>query len=380
MILVIKNGLVLTMENDKLIKADVVIENNKIKKIEKNYQGKYDQIIDAKNNVVMPGLVNAHTHLGMYDFRNTNDDLKLMDWLNNKIWPIEKKMTETEIAKATENSCLEMIKTGTTCCNDQYFASDKILEKIKIRCLYTRFLMDIDGEGETRFLEFKNLFEKKKSNLVKYSLGLHSLYTCSQPYVKKCLAYAKKHNLPVHMHYMETKEEVELVNDDMIKPLLNHKLVLAHGIHINNLEQFKKTDLSIVHNPVSNLALGCGIADIVKYKKNNINVCIGTDGIGSGFHLNLFKHLTFAYLLPKGIYQDPTVINAFEVLQMATINGAKALGFENLGLIKENYLADIIIVKLLDQPINNPLVALLTNDLEVLTTIVDGKVLMKEKK
>jgi 5-methylthioadenosine/S-adenosylhomocysteine deaminase len=188
--------------------------------------------------------------------------------------------------------------------------------------------------------------------------------------------YAKENNLPVHIHYMENEEEYNAVNKDAIKPLLNNKLILAHGVYIDDIEEFKNKDISIVHNPISNLALGCGFADIVKYKSNGINVCMGTDGIGSCFNLNMFKHLTFAYLLPKGIHKDPSVIKAIDVLKMATVNGAKALGINNLGIIKPGYKADLIIVKLLNKPINNSLVALLTNDSEVLTTIINGEVLM----
>lgn len=385
MIKVIKNGTIITMENDNIIKGDIVIENNIIKEITDNYKGPYDEIIDAEGNVVMPGLINAHTHLGMYNFRNTNDDLSLMDWLNNKIWPIENNMTDDEIAAATYLSCLEMIKTGTTCCADLYFAFAKtfdVIAKSKIRCLHTRCLMDADGKGEERLKEFKKIYKEKMNtnDLITFSVGLHSLYTCSLDYAIKCSDYAKHNNLPIHMHYMENEEEVKMVPKDTIKALLNNKLILAHGVYLENLEMFKNKDVSIVHNPVSNLALGCGIADVVKYRKNGINVCLGTDGVGSAFNLNIFKHLTFAHLLPKGIYKDPSVNNAFETLKMATINGAKALGIENLGLIKEGYKADIIVVKLLNQPINNHFVALLTNDLEVLTTIVNGEVLMLNKK
>lgn len=385
MITVIKNGVIITMENEKVIKGDIVINDNIIQEITPLYKGQYDKIIDAKGNIVMPGLINAHTHLGMYNFRNTNDDLKLMDWLNNKIWPAEAKMTNEEIGAATYLSCLEMIKTGTTCCNDQYFGFRENFDAIvksRIRCLYTRCLMDSDDQGDKRFQEFENIYcqEKDKNYLITFSVSPHSLYTCSHEYIKRCSTYAKKHQLPIHIHYMETKDELKMVPKGALKPLLNNKLILAHGIYIENIKELQNKDVSIVHNPLSNLALGCGIADIVKYKKANLNVCIGTDGIGSGYSLNLFKHLPFVYLLPKGMYQDPSIITAFEVLKMGTVNGAKALGINNLGLIKKGYKADLIIVKLLDKPINNYFVALLTNNSEVLTTIVNGKVLMLNKK
>jgi 5-methylthioadenosine/S-adenosylhomocysteine deaminase len=267
-------------------------------------------------------------------------------------------MTEEEIKEATYLACLEMIKTGTTCCADHYTASSNILESIKkskIRCLYTRFLIDNDGKGEERFNEFKKLYEleKNKSDLITFCLGLHSLYSSGIEYINKCSLYAKENKLPIHMHYMENEEEYNKVPKDAINVLLNNKLILAHGVYIDNIEIFKDKDISIVHNPISNLTLGCGFADIVKFKNNNINVSIGTDGVGSGYTLNMFKHLSFAYLLPKGLYKDPTVIKAIDILRMATINGAKALGIDNLGLIKEGYKADLIIVKLLEKPVNN---------------------------
>lgn len=382
MIRIIKNGTIITMENENIIKGDIVIEDSLIKGIVDNYNGPYDELIDAEGNIVMPGLINAHTHLGMYNFRNLNDDVKLMDWLNKRIWPVENKMTSKEIEDATYLSCLEMIKSGTTCAFDQYFKEGiEAIKRSKIRCLYTRFLMDNDGKGEERFNEFRDLYEteKGKSDLITFSLSLHSLYTCSIEYAKKCALYAKENNLPIHMHYMENEEEYNKVSKDLIKELLDNKLILAHGVYIDDFSIFKNKDITIVHNPISNLALGCGFADIVKMKENNINVCIGTDGVGSGYTLNLFKHLAFAYLIPKGIYKNPTVISAFDVLKMVTVNGAKALGINNLGMIKEDYKADIIIVKLLDEPINNPYIALLTNNSEVLTTVINGEILMLNK-
>ncbi len=381
MIKVIKNGYLVTMENEHIIKGDVVIEDDIIKQVVDNYRGAYDEIIDAKGNLVMPGLINAHTHLGMYNFRNTNDDLTLMQWLNDKIWPIENKMTDDEVGEATYLSCLEMIKSGTTCCFDHYFspfAVLKALTKSKIRCLYATLLMDHDNKGEERLEEFKQFYKqvKNQNSLITFGIGLHSLYTSSSHYVNKVAKYAKENKLPIHLHYLENKEEYQKVNKEALKPLLTNKLILAHGVYLKEVDFLKNKDISIVHNPISNLALGCGIADIINFKRNNLNVCLGTDGVGSAYTLNMFKHLPFAYLLQKGIYEDPTVIKAFDILKMATINGAKGLGIPNLGLIKEGYKADLIIVKLLDEPVNNPLIALLTNNTKVITTIVNGEVLM----
>lgn len=380
MIKVIRNAKILTMENENIIDGEVVIKDNIIFDIVDKYNGEFDEEIDALGNIVMPGLINCHTHLGMYNFRNTNDNLKLMNWLNDKIWPIESKMTDKDISDATYNSCIEMINSGTTTCADFYYGDAiESINKSGIRCLYTRCLMDSDGNGESRFNEFKSMYEKErvKNDLITFSMSFHSFYTCSDDYVKECKKYADKNDLIVNIHYMENEDEYKSVNSNSIDMLLNNKLIMAHGVYIDEYSKFKNKDVSIVYNPISNLSLGCGFADIIKMRENNINICIGTDGVGSGYTLNLFKHLNFAYLLPKAIYKDPSVLSAFEVLKMATVNGAKALHIDNLGMIKKGYKADIIIVELKDKPINNELVALLTNNVEVKCTIIDGKVLYK---
>ena len=380
MIKVIRNAKIITMENDSVINGEIVIKDNIINDIVDKYNGEFDEEIDALGNIVMPGLINCHTHLGMYNFRNTNDNLKLMDWLNNKIWPIESEMTDKDISDASYNSCIEMISSGTTSCADFYYGdATESIKKSGIRCLYTRCLMDSDNNGETRFNEFKNLYEreKDKSDLITYSMSFHSFYTCTMDYIKECKKYADEINLIVNIHYMENEDEHNSVDSKSIDVLLDNKLIMAHGVYIDDYSKFKNKDVSIAYNPISNLSLGCGFADIIKMKENNINVCIGTDGVGSGYTLNLFKHLNFAYLLSKGIYKDPSVISAYEVLKMATVNGAKALGIDKLGMIKKGYKADIIIAELKDKPVNNEFVALLTNNVEVKCTIINGNVLYK---
>jgi len=378
MIKVIRNARIITMETDNVIDGDIVIKNNIILDVVSKYLGEYDLEIDAKHNIVMPGLINCHTHLGMYDFRNTNDNLKLMDWLNNKIWPIEDKMSKKDISDATYNSCIEMINSGTTTCADFYDGSaiDSI-KKSGIRCLYTRCLMNNSDDGMSRLNQFKDLYEneKDKNDLITFSMTFHAFYTCSIDYIKECKKYADANDLIINIHYMESEEEHNSVDSNAIDVLLNNKLLLAHCVYIDDYSKFKDKDVSMAYNPISNLSLGCGFADIIKMRDNNINVCIGTDGVGSGYTLNLFKHLNFAYLLSKGMYKDPSVLSAYDVLKMATVNGAKALGINNLGMIKKGYKADIIIVELKDNPINNELVALLTNNVEVKCTIINGNVL-----
>lgn len=403
MIKVIKGGTVITMDEkrkEQYEKLDIVIKDDKIFKIVKDYDGEYDMLIDATNKVVLPGLINAHTHLGMSIFRATNDSLTLNEWLENKIWPIENNLTNDDVYYSTLLSCIEMIKTGTTTSNDMYFNCDgsiKALKQTKLRSLFSRCLMDGTGQGQKMIDEFLKLYEENKdSDLIKFSVAVHSFYTSSEEYLKKCSDLALKLDLPLHIHFCENETEVNTIKDkynmDPVDALekvgmLRNKLILAHTTFISEdkLSKFLNKKVSFVHNPISNLNLGCGIANISKYK-NYVNVCLGTDGQGSGNNLNLFYHMSMVDLLQKGLYKDPVVSSSYEVLKMATINGAKALFMDDkIGSIEVGKNADIIIVDL-NEIETYPTVDVINNVVHntgysnVDTTIVNGEVLMLNHK
>lgn len=405
MIQVIKNGTVITMDqkrNKKYEKLDIVINNDTIIKLEENYQGEADKIIDATGKIVLPGLINCHTHLGMSIFRATNDNLALQDWLTKKIWPIEDNMTDEDIYYTTLLSCLEMIKTGTTTSNDMYFGvkgSLKAIEETKVRSVFSRCLMgNMDESSLKRITEFKELVrENQGKELLTFTVTPHSMYTCNKEYLIECRKVAEELKLPIHIHYCENITEVEGIKNDYQKlpaealkeiGYLDQKLILAHGTYISDEEQklLAKSDTSIVTNPISNLNLGCGIADLVSYQKNGLNVCLGTDGQGSGNNLNLFYHMSFVDQLQKAKYQDPTVMGSYDVLKMATINGAKALGLETkIGSIEEGKKADIVILDLNNTEIY-PTVDLITqivhnvesNNID--TTMINGTILLENHK
>ena len=399
----IKNALVITMDEDrkeKYEKLDILINNDKIEKISETIEEKVDKIIDATNQIVMPGLINCHTHLGMSLFRATNDNLSLQDWLEKKIWPIENNMTEEDIYYATLLSCIEMIKTGTTCSNDMYFGwkgTMKVLKETKMRSCMSRCLIGTnDKEGKEKIEDFKELIKNYKDDeLITFSVTPHSLYTCTKDYLKECEKLAEEITLPIHIHFCENEEEVINITNTYQKTptkalkelnFLNHKLILAHGTFIENPEILENKDVSIVTNPISNLNLGCGIADLAKYRKHNINICLGTDGQGSGNTMNLFRQMSLVSNLQKAKYQDPTIMSSYEVLKMATVNGAKALNLEDkIGKIKENYQADLIILDL-NQTQTFPYPDLLTqivNNVEtnnIITTIINGEIVMENQK
>lgn len=407
--MLIKNGKVLIFEGEdiKVKDLDVKIEGENITKIGENINpDENEKIIDAKNSVVMPGLINTHAHISMSIFRGTFEGCNLYTWLHEKIWPIEDNLTEETVYDATMISILEMISTGTTCVNDHYFFSKKIreaLEKSGMRAAITRVLMDNDGEeaSNKRIQEFIELYETRDKNndLITYTVSPHSFYTCSGNLLKKSRELADKYNLPIHVHFLESIDEIEDIKkihgNEAINVLEKYfsgvHTILAHGVKLNDndIDKLTKMDCGIVHNPISNMRLGCKIADITKYMKKGINVSLGTDGQGSGNNLDMFEAMKIAGLIQGGIHENEEKVSAKDVIKMATINGAKILGMEDkIGSLEEGKKADIIIVdisKSLDNikmiP-NNDIISNLvynTDGRNVATTIVNGKILMENR-
>ena len=394
------NAKVITMDSKlkEVEELDVVYENDTIIYVGKDYNEEVDKVIDAKGKILMPGLINCHTHLGMSLFRGTNDNYTLTDWLNDYIFPIEDKMTDEDLYITTLVSCLEMIKTGTTCFNDMYFGWKgclKAIKESKIRGLFGRCLVGSNGEGQDRIEEFKEMYEENKNNpLIGFTIAPHGLYTCDTEYIEKCSRLADEYNLPVHIHLAENQKELEDIKAmhnkewlDVLKDtgLIDKKLILAHGTFLSHLDELKNKDISVCTNPISNLNLGCGIAKIKEYMDKGINVCLGTDGQGSGNNMNLFYHMSLVDYLQKGVHEDPTVLGSYDVLKIATINGAKALGLEDkIGSIEVGKKADLILVDLKDiamQPTVNIIPEITHNGWfdSIDTTIVNGETLYSNK-
>lgn len=404
----IKNATLISMdETRKQVEEqiDIYVEDGQIKNIGKNLKELDEniKIIDAKKKVVMPGLINTHAHIPMSIFRETLDGYNLQEWLNDKIWPMEDKLQEQDIYYASYLSFIEMIKTGCTTINDMYFMTDEIIkamEETGIRLQTTRTLQDIDGveAGEKRLQELQRLIDKykNKNSKLTFNVGIHGLYTSSLQYVQKCIEFAKKNNLHIHMHFCENQKEVEDIKNNynkepmqvLLQEFKNVKTILAHCVKLENedIENLKNMDISVAHCPVSNLKLGCGIAKISEMIEDGINVSIGTDGQGSGSNLDLFEAMKYTALLQKGVTENPKLLPAYEVLKMATINGAKTLGLEDkVGSIEIGKRADIIIIDLdtvLTKPVNNIVSEIVYNvkGNNVCTTIVDGNILMEDRK
>ena len=382
---------------------DILIDGNKIVKISQNInENDVDKVIDANGKVVMPGLINTHAHVPMSIFRETVDGYALQDWLTKKIWPMEDKLTPEDIYNASLLTFIEMIKTGTTTINDLYFITESIIKAAKethIRLQTSRTLMgNADSDGFYRINELKDLLDKYqgKDELITFNVGIHGLYTSTREYIKEFVKIAKENNLPIHMHFCENAQEVkDIINNYKNTPIevlkqefKDTRIVLAHCVKLdkNDIAELKKLNVSISHCPISNLKLGCGVADISEMLENQINVSLGTDGQGSGCNLDLFEEMKFAALLQKGINEDAKLLPAYEVLKIATINGAKALGLEDkIGSIDVGKCADLILLDLDDavlQPINDIFSDIVYNakGSNVNTTIVNGKILMENRK
>lgn len=383
-------------------KADIVIEENKIKTIGKNLNIKTEEKIDGRGEkAILPGLINCHTHSAMILFRGYADDLSLRDWLEKKIWPLESKLTEEDVYWGVKLACLEMIKTGTTCFNDMYWHFEhpeitiSAIKEIGLRAVVAFTMFDAVAEGTKEIVQrLYNKFKDRHSKLITFSLGPHSIYTVSKENLIWARNFAEKDNLTLHIHLSETEKEVkDCLRKYKLRPVeyldkigfLNKNTILAHSIWLSDKEIkiLEKRKCSVVYCPCSNMKLASGIFPYKKIKKQKINICLGTDGAASNNNLDLFEEMKFASLLQKTNEKDPTVAPANEIFEVATENGTKALKI-NAGEIKEGKLADLILIDL-NQVCLTPKYNIISDLVHscngncVSDVICDGKILMRDR-
>lgn len=398
----IKNAYILDMVGDiaDIRKADILINNQKIEKIEREIEDEVDEKINAKNMIVMPGLVNTHTHLAMSIFRGYKDDRKLMDWLENAIFPVEDKLEPDDIYWNSYLSCLEMIKSGTTTCNDMYFGMNKVIEAIEasgLRAIVAWCMTDdAIGDKAEKTREYARKYNIPNSR-IKIFTSPHAPYTCNPETIRLCVDLAKELHTGLHIHLSETMDEEKTIHERYDKrgtEYLNDlgvfevPVVLAHGIYISDsdIEILKNIQGGISHNPISNCKLSSGICDVVKLRKNGINVGLGTDGIGSTTTLDMFEEMKTAAYLQKVKTKRPTSITAYDILKMATIEGAKVLGMEDeIGTIEVGKKADLIFIKT-DKihlcPDNDVCTNIVysANGADVDSVMIDGNLIMQNRK
>ncbi len=398
----IKNATLLDMVGNEpnIRKTDILIKENKIEKIEESIEDSEATIIDAKEKLVMPGFVNTHTHLAMSLFRGYKDDQKLMDWLENAIFPVEDKLRPDDIYWNSFLSCIELIKTGTTTFNDMYFRMDKTIEAVEesgLRGVIAWSITDTSIKDKiTRTREYHEKYNYENSK-IKIYVSAHAPYSCSPETIQLCVDLAKELNTGIHIHLSETIQEEQIIKERYNKTgteylndlhVFDVPVVLAHGIYISDsdLQILKNIKGGISHNPISNCKLSSGICDVVKLRKNGINVGLGTDGIGSTTTLDMFEEMKTAAYLQKINTMEPTSIKAYDLLKIATIEGARVLGLDNeIGTIEVGKKADIIFIntnKTHLYPENDLCTNLVysANGADVDTVIVDGKVIMQNRK
>ncbi len=397
--ILIKNALILTSKG--LERGNILIEDNKIVSVG-DVSDKSDIIIDAENFAAIPGLVNCHTHAAMTIFRGYADDMDLHKWLTEKIWPIERKLTDKAIYWGTMLACIEMLKSGTTFFNDMYFYPDAIARAVEdsgMRACVSSAFFDFfnpDVLEDTLKKVRKEIKELKNYDRVLPAIGPHAVYTVSLEGLQRAAEISEEENIFVHFHLAETEKEVIEFKDkngkSIVKALdeigfLNSRLIAAHSVWLESeeIKLLAERGVSVVHCPTSNMKLCVGRAlNFAEMKKFNLNVTLGTDGAASNNNLDMLEEMKFAALLQKFYYNDPTLMTAKEVFEMATINGAKAFNLK-IGMIKEGYLADIVLLNL-KTPYMQPNHNLIANIVYaasagcVDTVIVDGKIVIQNSK
>ncbi|MGP8329353.1 MAG: amidohydrolase family protein [Methanosarcinaceae archaeon] len=401
--IIIKNGYILTMNpaQDDIKQGVVVIDNGIITQVAGSTDETADTIIDAKGGVVMPGLVNTHTHAGMTLFRGYADDLALSDWLENHIWPAEAQLTDNDLYVCTKLACLEMIRSGTTAFVDMYIHVDSVaraVEESGMRAALSYGMISIGDSARARSelkegRRFVREWNGRADGRITTMYGPHAPHTCSREFLGLIREYAFEDNVKIHIHILETEDELNdmkkaygMCSVNMLDELgfLDNDIIAAHCVWLSDgdIDILNKSGVNVSHNPVSNMKLASGISPVPKMLARGVNVSLGTDGCASNNNLDMFEEMKTAALLHKVNTSDPTVLPARQVLEMATINGARAMGI-NSGMLKAGCMADVIIIDM-NKPHLTPVYDVASHLVysasggDVRTTIVNGNILMDD--
>ncbi|HBH87217.1 MAG TPA: S-adenosylhomocysteine deaminase [Syntrophaceae bacterium] len=386
------------------IKGENIVAVGKKEEIENLYTSR--EILSVEDSLVMPGLVNCHTHAPMTYFRGLADDLELMDWLNNYIFPAEAAFVNREFSyMGSLLACAEMIKSGTTTFCDMYIFEDEVAKAAKkagMRCRIGEVLFDFPSPNVKTPAEGLNYTEMligkwAHDPLVSIVVEPHSLYTCSESLLKEAKKLADRYSIPLAMHYLETKSEREQLIKDKGRntptsylqdiDYLSERFIAFHCVWMedSDIQMFADYGSKIVHNPESNMKLASGAAPVPKMLTSGVTVALGTDGCASNNNLDMFQEMDTAAKLHKVVHHDPTVMDARTVVRMATCDGAKALCLDNtVGALTPGMKADIIIINL-NRPHLTPLyneyshIVYAVNGSDVDTVLINGKVIMKNR-
>ena len=388
--------------------ASISIENDTIRSVGESTSTSADLVLDGQGKIALPGLINAHTHLSMTLFRGFADDMQLQEWLEKKIWPLEAKLTDEACYVGALLGSAEMIMSGTTSFVDMYFHMEDVARAIAeagLRGFLSYGLIDLfdsakaqkEREGTQKFFDY---VRKLNNPRIRFALGPHAPYTCSVETLLWAKDFAERNDAILHIHVAETRREqadfqkqhgMRVVEYLDKMGVLSKKMLAAHCVWLTKSEVglLAKSGARVAHCPVSNMKLATGgVAPLPEMFEANMPVALGTDGAASNNSLDMFETMKICALLHKAHRWDPTVMNAQKVLDLATIEGARALGADReIGSIEAGKRADIILMNI-DAPNMRPIHGkdTVVSDLvysassgNVDTTIVDGRVLMRNR-
>jgi 5-methylthioadenosine/S-adenosylhomocysteine deaminase len=372
---------------------DILIEEGRVARIGRGIKDESsEEAINGQGKLAIPGLINCHTHLAMSLLRGYADDMELMPWLQEKIWPLEARLTEEDIRWGVKLGCLEQIRHGITCYNDMYYHPDTTAEatcEMGLRAFISGVVFDMKPEMLSQVEPFIRRW--KGHPLITPAVGPHAAYTCSEETLLKAKEIADRHNSMVHIHLSETRSEVDgfLLSRGMSPVeyldslgLLNPRLAAVHCVWLSQEDCFLLAErgANAITCPVSNLKLTSGIAPLNSMLKADVNICLGTDGASSNNNLNLFQEMKVGAITQKNAYHTPAAFTADQIWKMATENATRAFRLD-LGL-HAGALADLSLIDL-KKPwlcprsnIISHLVYSMSGGVD--STIVNGKVLMKD--
>jgi len=383
--------------------ADIFVEDGRIAAVGSmppDFQAGHE--IDGSDTIALPGLVNAHTHVSMGLFRNLADDLDLMDWLQNRIWPLEERMGPEEVYWGAMLSMAELIRSGVTACADMYFSMNKVAEAAIRSGIRVNAAVGLTGDRAAAreklraFRDFHAEWHGAGQGLVQADIGPHAPYTCDDGCFEEAALCAGDLGCGIHVHLSETAGEVSECREKYgLSPVelaersgfFSHRTIVAHCVHVDekDIGLLRSADVHVVHNPSSNLKLASGFARIGELCEAGVQVALGTDGSSSNNNLNMFEEMHIAAILAKTVAGDPKVLPAAEVLSMATEKGAAALGLPaGTGRLEEGNPADLILVRtdgIHMQPLHDPRSVLVysAQGSDVDTVICNGRVLMERR-
>jgi 5-methylthioadenosine/S-adenosylhomocysteine deaminase len=410
--LVVRGGTVVTMDKERrviaggavAISAGRIVAVGAAADVARDYRGK--QVLDADGGIVLPGLINAHTHAPMVLFRGIADDLRLMEWLQKYIFPAEARNVTADFVKAgTRLAALEMIRSGTTTFVDMYYFEDQIAETAKeagLRGVLGETWIDFPApdnktRGEVEAMSERFLKRWAKDPLITAALAPHSTYLASPETLKAVKAMADRYDAPILIHLQEVQDEQKQIRERYDKTssehlrdlgILRKGVVGAHGVWLSPSDRaiLEEKGAGVVHCPQSNMKLASGTAPVADMMREGLRLGLGTDGAASNNDLDMFEEMLTAALLAKHASGDPTTVPAAAVLEMATLGGARALGMEDqLGSLEAGKRADLIVVGIeaprlhpLYDPISHLVYA--AKGADVRHSIIEGRVVMRDRK